>query len=550
MIATRTVAVSDPPADAVNTVASPSWLTRSRIDWAFAVTAIVLCSIALYIGLAQVRLFGHDVFFLLDNGYRVLSGQVPHRDFSTAWGPVIYLIEAAGLFASGMQPSGVGYANALFGLLIGVWLYFVSRSRLLPLAAFAAAICAFLIVIAPYPLGNAPLAFSYAMVYNRYGYALLAVVVVECLTDHERQPHGQLFRGGASSGVAIGLLFFLKITYCVVAVPILALSVLYGGARRVRVWGLAAGVTAVVLAILSYLRFDVTDMLFDLVSAATGRGSRWQPSQMIAFSFGDLTQTFPLGFLAFALFDARRAAGMSIRRVRAFFVVITALSICGLLASTNCQTGAITGTAFVAIVLASEFVRLEDRERGENQRSATVSYIAIGLTCIALAAIVVPSVISLVGAASANGSVTADAVPIHAKNSEHLIFAPWQLETETSGPMYAAIVNDGLALLQRHTTDADGVLAIDMINPFNYLLGRPSPKGGIAAAAYNYTFSGRMPPSNDRLFGNTRYVIVRKYIVALDDYYIKGYRETYNPFLETKFDKLEETAHWVLWRKR
>jgi hypothetical protein len=59
-----------------------------------------------------------------------------------------------------------------------------------------------------------------------------------------------------------------------------------------------------------------------------------------------------------------------------------------------------------------------------------------------------------------------------------------------------------------------------------------------------------MPPSNDRLFGNTRYVIVRKYIVALDDYYIKGYRETYNPFLETKFDKLEETAHWVLWRKR
>jgi hypothetical protein len=66
-----------------------------RSDVVFAAALVVICGLSVWVGIAPLRLFEHDTFVLLDNGYRVAQGQVPHRDFSSAWGPAIYLIEAA-----------------------------------------------------------------------------------------------------------------------------------------------------------------------------------------------------------------------------------------------------------------------------------------------------------------------------------------------------------------------------------------------------------------------------------------------------------------------
>src|ERR1017187_6164657 len=79
---------------------------------------IAICGLTVFIGLPPVVMFGHDIFFFLDNCYRVLQGQIPHRDFQSAWGPLIYLIDAVGLKLSGLRPEGLGYATAIFGALV------------------------------------------------------------------------------------------------------------------------------------------------------------------------------------------------------------------------------------------------------------------------------------------------------------------------------------------------------------------------------------------------------------------------------------------------
>ena len=114
-------------------------MARHWYDLAFFISLTLLCSIAVFIGVAPIRLFAHDTFFFLENGYRVLQGQVPHRDFQSAWGPTIYLVEAFGLILARMQADGVGYANAFFGALIATWAYAIARSRLAPSVALGLA---------------------------------------------------------------------------------------------------------------------------------------------------------------------------------------------------------------------------------------------------------------------------------------------------------------------------------------------------------------------------------------------------------------------------
>jgi hypothetical protein len=130
-----------------------------------------------------------------------------------------------------------------------------------------------------------------------------------------------------------------------------------------------------------------------------------------------------------------------------------------------------------------------------------------------------------------------------------------RLTTETGGASYAETLNDGMGLIRTHTGPGEGVLAIDLCNPFNYLLDRPSPRGGMASAGYHVTFSETAHVSADRYFGEARWVLVRKYSKSaedfpIEDYLIQGILRVYGPALEQRFRPVAETSHWVLWRRR
>jgi len=126
-------------------------------------------------------------------------------------------------------------------------------------------------------------------------------------------------------------------------------------------------------------------------------------------------------------------------------------------------------------------------------------------------------------------------------------------KSETMGVEYVEAVNDGLALLRRRSGPRDGVLTFDEFNPFNYLLDRPSPRGGFAATAYDYVFCDAAHPDAERFFGDTRYVMVRKYTRAGQDDVERGnvlaLMRLYGSTLRVHFAVVEETEHWVLWRR-
>ena len=528
----------DAPAarDASSTSAPPRRAGPAWPDGLFVSALIAICGLAVFIGLAPIVLFGHDVFFFLDNSYRVLQGQVPHRDFESAWGPVTYLIGAAGLRLSGLRPDGLGYANALFGALTAVWAWLVARRRMSPLAACILGVYTLLLITAPFSLGYGPLNFSPAMVYNRYGFALLGIIIVECAAPSGKDT------GGLSTGIACGLLGFLKVTYAVVAVPLILIT---GGKRLLRgrrLAALCAGGALVALLVLLYLRFDLADMLNDLAMAASGRSRSWRPREILSLGFGQLAESAP--FLLLAL-----VAGAS--RFRWFAAAVAILALEGFVLSTNHQPAALPLNGFIAVVLADRFFRSSRRDGGITE-TGVVAF----LTFACVMPLCFQNGLSMVAAARERlRPPSGEVVRLASERGASMVFPRPPFETETGGPAYVRTINDGLALLRRHTGPRDGVLTIDMMNPFNYLLDRPSPTGGLAAGAFNYVISDAAHPSPGRWAGNARYVLVRKYSRDVKDYpienhHIDGIRRIYQPLLDQRFELIEETGHWLLYRKR
>jgi hypothetical protein len=91
---------------------------------------LTICGIRALSGAVPTREYGHDIFILLDNGWRIINGQRPHLDYTSAWGPVTFLIAALGMKLSHYTVDGIGYVSAIFGFVIGLWSYAVSRDRM------------------------------------------------------------------------------------------------------------------------------------------------------------------------------------------------------------------------------------------------------------------------------------------------------------------------------------------------------------------------------------------------------------------------------------
>jgi hypothetical protein len=509
-------------------------------DAIFIVALILVAGICVFTGIAlPLGSFAADTFFLLGNAYRVAGGQVPHVDFSSPWGPVIFLIEAVGLRLAGMRPSGLGYANALFAPLIASWSFLVARSLWSPTIACLIGCYTLLLIAAPFSLGNNPMDFSYAMVYNRYAYAILGIVVLECVADALSDK--SIRRNAAlavSTGVALALLVFLKISYAFVAVAVVALLPIAGsagGMRRLR--RLAGSFSLMLLLGGLYLRFDVFDMLQDLTMAANSRAIALKPYDLLGiFGFGNAA------LLILAILVAR---------FRGAAIALLTITLGGFVLITNQQAGGFPLNAYAAVALIGTCVRST-----EKLRTWPAGVLLLAAVC--LLPVYEESAISLVSAAiQRNRQVRPLTVLPMPERGEVLTFIVFRRgkADEIYVKNYIAGLTDGLNLLRDRLHAREGVLSFDEFNEFNYILDLPPPRGGFAAAAYDYIFDDAAHPSAERFFGSAAYVLVPNYKTSAssragEDPNTLALLRLYGDVLRKQFGVVAESTHWVLWRRR
>ncbi len=537
-------------------IAEAAW-HLGRSDIGFIVALMLVCGLSVFVGIAApLGSFAHDTFFFLDNAYRVAHGQVPHRDFSSAWGPVMFLIDAAGLWLSGMRPSGFGYGNALFGAVIAIWSFLLVRRRWPPAGACALGIYALLLITAPFPIGMAPTDFGYAMTYNRYGYALFGIIMIECAADASSMPTGvrRGVAGALSTGIALGLLAFLKISYAFVAFPFIALLMIFGGGDRVRRFvALSIGVAITAVLVMCYLRLDVADMLQDLAIAAASRGQSLTLLHPVGLM--DLVQGFVILVFAIDLLCGASVREERVARLHGALFALLSLAAGYFLLISNQQPDTFPLNGYAAVALVAAYGPLMTgflRWPGVSPHipSAVLLAVCVLPFCVTNGISVAYAAVGKQWPTNANSISLASPERV---TSLRFLLGTGEHQTETAGAGYVAALNDGIALLRRHSGDRDCVLSFDEFNPFNYILGRPSPRCGLAAAAHDYIFSDLAHPTAARFFGDTAYVMVRKYepdgpdVWERDD--VDALMRIYGPTLRAHFTVVEETVHWVLWRR-
>lgn len=504
-----------------------------------------ICAAAAYIGAVPIRKFGHDIFFLLDNGWRVVNGQRPHLDFTSPWGPLSFLVVGAGLVSSQNSADAIGYGAAIFAFVAAVWGYCLCRNSIAFLPRLVVSLYLALLVVSPYSLGWGPLNSSHAMFYNRYGYALLGLLMIEAF-----RPDGAAcgergeWIGGLSTGAVAALALFLKANYFAAALLLITASLLLGRRSKGRLAGMAVGFSLVTLAFLSYLRFDLAAIAGDLELAAGARSRSFRVAELVRKLAINAPSLLFVVLLSLASSVTRRVSGLSLG---VFVFAVDMLLLCS-----NQQYSELPLTALFAFFLAVEAPASHLKSRGGCQKDmprrvrlavlAGVSFFLVSF-CTQFYGLAYGFLQEM--RPSKPDSLERFAEP----RLRSLLLYDDEAEPKSNGKYYVRYVNSGMRLLRQNSGPTDTVLTMDMMNPFPYALGRMPPRGGIAAAAYDYTLSDSHRPSDERFFGDADVVMVPKHPASSRVMYL-GLLRIYQAGLDSRFRLAAESDMWFLYRRR
>jgi hypothetical protein len=107
--------------------------------WLFWLLAAVVAGVAallVLLGPPIVIRFIDDIPILLDGGWRVFQGHVPHVDFYTPLGPVTLLLVGFGMVLAGPSTQSIVAANAVMVVVVSLWAWALSRPRMSAVQSF------------------------------------------------------------------------------------------------------------------------------------------------------------------------------------------------------------------------------------------------------------------------------------------------------------------------------------------------------------------------------------------------------------------------------
>jgi hypothetical protein len=527
-----------------------NWLNvgekRSRwLQWAFALAAALYL---VFVAIAQtgpIARYGHDAFLFLDGGWRILNGQMPYRDFNLPLGPLEYLIITAGMLITNASPQGIAIGNAAVGLTVGIWGWSLSRRRMPVIPALLVTAWLILTATAPSPLGYAtPFFPSCAMIYNRHGYALLALVIVECTFANERST----FAGGVSSGIALALMAFLKLNFFGFAGLFLLASVPIRREEMPRVWGCLAAFACATAAFALYLRSAIPAFVADMTLAIRSRESRMGREYFFGGPGGGAEMLILTVLTLVVVFLIARD---KLRRPQALRILLVGSLVIASRPFFRLTNSGETGFQLAAlwmIVLAAALLMAY----GESKVKVAIAAV-IGLSFAGFFVGIFPDARSVQTLARfTTPSVKAQGFSCAGVGVDRLKFydIPGNntLSRFDNGHFLVDQVNDGTALLQKFSSQNESVFALGYRNPFSYLLRRKPALGGSTLLQLDYNFSEKWPLEADAVFGNADLIMVPTYPSPIEPSNT-AIVDIYRPYLLQHFAFVASSQSWSLYRR-
>lgn len=514
-----------------------------RLAWAFAAVALLYVACVAAFGTGPVNFYGNDALELLDGGWRILSGQIPYRDFYIPLGPLEYMIAAGGMWLTGCTPKGLSVGFAIAGACVAFWGWRVARVRMPLVPAMLATVWLALTATCPAPIDSAPNAVSCAMIYNRLGYALLAVLLLECAFAQQRNR----FWGGVSSGAIVVLLLFLKLNFFGAAGLLLLVTLPSSKEQLKRWWGILAGAAVVFAVFCLYLRFALRAFYADMSLAIHSRGEALSFRKIESMLPGNGEAVTLLILTALTALLIGRGARRRSQEVRIVLLACAAVAVSGILRSTNGDELGLYLIPFWALILVAYLVAAFP---GAKEKTAIAVLVAVGLggitaqfytDCIGMAALLKfrrPSVWS-----------TGATITGYKMDGLRFFDNPDKFyRAADNGNLYALCVSNGVQMLRSASQQNETVATIGFHNPFSYVLRRKPALGGSTWLQLGSDLPWTNLPPPERFFGNADLIMEPHFESshAASDMMIE---KAYEPYLLEHYAQVSQSEWWTLYRR-
>ena len=508
-------------------------LRHTAVRVCLALVVLGYCLARARIGLAGSEILSHDAFYVLDGAWRMMNDQRPHTDFSSMIGFLAYAPTVVGLWISGGRVQGFGYGQGLAGIVLSVWAYMLGRRRLLDVPLLLMCVAIAFTAAAPFALGSTPLMISPGMTYNRYGYDLLALLLIEALADDRNKHEHRDFIGGLSTGAIIAILFFLKITFFVASLFLLVTLLPCRVQTKARWKGIGVGFVAMSIACSSYYGFKLMPIFDDLTLMANAKHIPFT-----AYIVDNILEHAAVLF-AFSVAAAFLVSSYGlVESAKKIYFAGGAVAICGVLVIFGSYEhyGFPLAVFFALVVLNSVTTKLLSIRRSGDFFSGAVFLLGSVIVAASLFS-------STLGMCSGLFNRLLIAPHFPPMDSARLYgFVP-----VSGDEWYGGMVNDGISLINKLRRDHETIMCLDFTNPFAYGLGIKPARGGTSGLQFNSSFNDKYHQSPEELFGAADLVIVPKGFT--DPSLQQSIPRIYGAYLASHYSFLGDSVAWRLYRR-
>ncbi len=544
-------------------------LLNSETPGSYRAFAMVLLGISAVIVITLITLgappFGDpwDVMAMLDAGWRIICGQVPHTDFHNPIGALTYLLVAFGMRVAAPLTSAITYGVALLYVVMLPWAWTLASRRLPAAVAFALVLFLGFLLAAPRPLGSPIHWTSYAMLYNREGYVFLSLLLLSLFIEARNVGRFPANLGGLSNGLLLGLMLYCKITYFIFGIG----SVLFAMALKRRSWAMLPGVLAGIALVgglfALLMHIDARAYLADIAVAGQSQSLAKRVHLMLLDAVGSAVAAYPV-MLCLVIWEWTRTEIKALAPIGAGPLIL-ALWIAAIalgIASGNAeQHGAVEDPLyFTAGILVIELYRRHSA--GQLRTSDGPAQLAYTVSLLVLLPFVAWPILYRDVAAfgyaaewnllerrdfeSSRRFHSAALADFHVPATATFIGSYWPARDHPAG------INDGIDLLRRHLQPGDRVTTIAFINPFSFALGLQPARDGPQWWDLNFDFDENHHPTAESFLGSATLVMIpRRTDPAQWDFEtVDLLLRLYGDYLQSHFELLEVSDHWILYRRR
>jgi hypothetical protein len=465
------------------------------------------------------------------------------------------MLYAIGLALAGNDARALCYGNTIVAVLISVWAFVVLRRRMEPGPYFLACISLVLLATSPFPLGESPNFTSFAETFNRYGFALESLVLLECfLPSSKKDSFQKQFGGGCSTGLACAVMLFVKISYGMVGMVLAGASVvLRPRGERGRWLGLIAGFTIFALPILSYLRFDVSGIVREYGILALAQSGNITAGSILVSMWQSRLELM-LVLLLTVLVGSFAVRGIGRQTALAAAGLMAAVS-GTLLLMTNSQKSDLPLMAAVALLLVNEVTCLirakPDTGGGSIDPLAALTFLSFGL--LAVGAPLLTNTAGFTYALADKIIHRHASYRFQAAHLQALEFAESTSSPYENGELFVRYTEEAMDLVKSNSGSNESVRAMTNISPFSYALLRTPPRGG-AVDINPSNFSEKAMPPPEFVLGDVDLILVPAgdlgQMIEYNNPTIKFMLLKYRAALESRYLLKAQSPHWRLLEKR